>query len=196
MFFQLFAPFYDRFIKFVKVDHSGKIPEWLAPVDGMDVLDLGGGTGINAAALAGAGARVTLVDSSQAMLKRVAAKKLTVRLILADAATLPLDDSTFDIVLVSDAWHHFRDQAGVVREVMRVLRPGGRLCIIDFDPYSKVTKTIALLERIVAEPSTFTLPDDLVEMLRRVGIEGTYRRLQSFQYIYIGVKKVFRSDCC
>lgn len=190
MFFQLFAPFYDGFIKFVKVDHSGKIPGWLAPVCGMDVLDLGGGTGINAAALAGAGARVTLVDSSRGMLKRAAAKRLAVRLVLADAASLPLHDGTFDIVLVSDAWHHFRDQAGVVREVARVLRPGGRLCIIDFDPCSKVTKTIALLERMAAEPSTFTLPDKLVEMLHRGGIEGAYCHLQSYQYVYIGVKKI------
>lgn len=189
MLFEMMAPFYDWFIKLANVDHSRKMPEWLAPVEGTEVLDLGGGTGVNARTLAGAGARVTVVDSSRAMLNRAAAKKLPARLIRSDATALPLADGSFDIVLISDAWHHFRDQAGVVREVARVLRPGGRLYIIDFDPHKRKTKYLAFLERLVAEPSTFTAPDELVGMLRPAGIEGSYHYLTSNQFIYSGAKK-------
>lgn len=189
MLFDLMAPFYDWFIKVVNVDHSDEIPEWLSPVEGMEVLDLGGGTGINARTLVNAGARVTIVDYSHAMLNQAETKKVPATLIQADATNLPLLNESFDIVLISDAWHHFRDQAGVAREVARVLHPGGRLYIIDFDPLKRKTKFLALLERMVAEPSTFTAPKNLVKMFKFVGIKGDYRFLTSNQFIYNGIKE-------
>ncbi|MEG3070169.1 MAG: methyltransferase domain-containing protein [Candidatus Syntrophopropionicum ammoniitolerans] len=134
----------------------------MAPVEDREVLDLGGGTGINAAALYRSGARVTIADASPAMLKKAAGKNMQVRLVQALAEDLPLPDSSFDIVLISDAWHHFTDQAGAAAEVARVLRPTGRLYIIDFDPRQKITKTIAFVEGLLAEPATFTSPDELV----------------------------------
>ncbi len=188
MLFELMAPFYDWFIKVANVDHSRRMPEWLAPVEGMEVLDLGGGTGVNARTLTGAGSRVTVVDASRAMLDRAAAKKVPARLIQSNAVNLPLPDESFDLVLISDAWHHFRDHAGVVHEVARVLRPGGRLYIIDFDPQKGKTRFLALLEKLVAEPSTFTIPDNLVEMLRQAGIKGDFHYLTANQFIYKGVK--------
>jgi demethylmenaquinone methyltransferase/2-methoxy-6-polyprenyl-1,4-benzoquinol methylase len=189
MMFKLMAPFYDWFIKASRIDHSGKVPVWLAPVEDMELLDLGGGTGLNAEALSKAGAKVTIVDYSQAMLNRAAAKKMPVRLIRSAAEVLPLPDCSFDIVLISDAWHHFRDQAGVISEVRRVLRPGGRLYIIDFDPGQKAIKFIAFFEKLLAEPATFTAPDELVELLRLAGIIGGYDDLRIGQYIYSGVKQ-------
>ncbi len=189
MMFKLMAPFYDWFAKASSIDHYEKMPSWLAPVEGMELLDLGGGTGINAGVLSKAGAKVTIVDSSRSMLKRAAAKKMPVKLIHAAAQALPLPDSSFDIVLISDAWHHFRDQAGVINEVRRILRPGGRLYIIDFDSEHKVTKYIAFIEKLLAEPSTFTTPDDLIQLFGAVGITGNYRRLRIGQYIYTGVKE-------
>lgn len=187
MFFEFAAPYYDRFIKLVKLDYSTLMPEWLAPVKDMEVLDLGGGTGINAFTLAGAGARVTVADSSHAMLLQAAAKDTPARLILAEAVSLPLPDNYFDIVLVSDAWHHFRNQGGVVRELVRVLRPGGRLYVIDFDRRKLKTRVLAFLESLVDEPSTFTAPDELVDILQPAGIAGDYRYLTSNQFIYKGV---------
>lgn len=186
--FKIMAPFYDRFMRFTGADNSKKIPEWLAPVKGMAVLDLGGGTGMNAETLCRAGAKVTLVDASYPMLKQASAKKMAIDLIQAKAECLPLPDSSFDIVLISDAWHHFRDQAGAAGEAARVLRPSGRLYIIDFDPGKKITKTIAFFEKILAEPAAFTPPDELVRLLRRAGIEGSCRDLKNAQFIYEGRK--------
>jgi len=183
------APFYDWFVRATRIDHSEHVPVWLAPVKDMELLDLGGGTGINAEVLSNAGAKVTIVDYSKAMLKRAAAKKMPIRLVHAAAQALPLPDCSFDIVLISDAWHHFRDQAGVIYEVRRVLRPGGRLYIIDFAPGHSVTKYISFFEKLLAEPSTFTMPDDLVELFGAAGIAGDYCRLRIGQYIYTGVKE-------
>jgi demethylmenaquinone methyltransferase/2-methoxy-6-polyprenyl-1,4-benzoquinol methylase len=189
MMFKFMAPFYDRFIRITGIDHSRNIPDWLAPVKDMEVLDLGGGTGMNAETLSKAGAKVTVADASQAMLRRAAAKNMSVQILHAKAEALPLPDGSFDIVLISDAWHHFRDQDGVTREVARVLRPAGRLYIIDFDAGRRGTKTLALFERLLAEPSAFPKPGELVEKLRQAGIEGAYRDLTFDQFIYSGSKK-------
>lgn len=188
MMFKLMAPFYDRFIRFAGIDHSHMIPEWLAPVKDLEVLDLGGGTGLNAEALSKAGAKVTMADASPSMLKRAAAKIMTVQLVQAKAEALPLPDSSFDLVLISDAWHHFKDQAGAIGELVRVLRPAGRLYIIDFNAGRRLTKTLAFFERLLAEPSAFPEPDVLVEMLRQAGIEGACRDLKFDQFIYKGNK--------
>lgn len=188
MLFQLIAPFYDRFMKLVKLDYSSQMARWLSPVEGMDLLDLAGGTGINAVALAGAGARVTVVDASGAMLSRARSKKAGINIIKADAADLPLPDCSFDIVLVSDAWHHFREQGRAAAEVARVLRPGGRVYIIDFDRDKFRTKYLMVLERMLGEPSTFMTPQELSGFFGSRGITGEYRYLTSNQFIYKGFK--------
>ena len=183
------APFYDRFIRVTGIDHSRNIQDWLAPVKDLEVLDLGGGTGMNAEALSEAGAKVTVTDASQAMLRRAVAKKMSAQILHAKAEALPLPDGSFDIVLISDAWHHFRDQDGVTREVVRVLRPAGRIYIIDFNADKRLTKTLAFFEKLLAEPSAFPKPSELVEKLRQAGIEGACRDLRFDQFIYSGSKK-------
>lgn len=188
MIFQLIAPFYDRFMKAVKLDHSSVIAEWLSPVKGMDLLDLAGGTGINAVALALAGAQVTVVDTSEAMLTHAKQKKAGISIIRADAAMLPFADKSFDIVLVSDAWHHFREQNRVAREMDRVLRPGGRIYVIDFDRSKFGTKLLVILEKILGEPSKFLSADELVEVFKSKGIRGDYKYVTSNQFIYKGYK--------
>lgn len=189
MLFELMAPFYDKFMHRVSLDHSANIPEWLGLLEGRRVLDLGGGTGINAVGLAKAGAKVTLVDASRAMLRRASLKGVPATLVFADASNLPFRDASFDLVLVSDAWHHFRNQAAIARETARVLRHGGRLVIIDFDPTRLQTKIIAFAERLFAEPATFVSPDELVRRLRAQDIDGTCRYLDNYQYLYEGVKE-------
>ena len=188
MLFQLIAPFYDRFMKAVKLDHSSVIAEWLSPIKGRDLLDLAGGTGINAVALSLGGARVTLVDSSEAMLTHAQRKEADISTIRADAALLPFADNSFDIVLVSDAWHHFREQSRVAAEIVRVLRPKGRIYIIDFDRQKFGTKMILVLEKILGEPSKFLSANELVEVLSSKGIKGEFKYVTSNQFVYKGHK--------
>ena len=190
MFFKIIAPFYDRFMQLVKMDHSEKIAEYLAPVKDMDLLDMGGGTGMNAVPLVQAGARVTVVDSSEAMLSRAEAKGIKAKLIRADAsASLPLPDSSFDIILISDAWHHFRQQERVIDEIVRLLRPEGRLYLIDFDQKKLRTKYLSILEKLLGEPSTFWTPEELTIAFKDRGIQGDFKYITSNQFLYWGVNK-------
>jgi demethylmenaquinone methyltransferase/2-methoxy-6-polyprenyl-1,4-benzoquinol methylase len=91
------------------------------------LLDVGGGTGNYALALAGDGWEPLVADLSAPMLERAAAKGLDT--VQADATALPFEDSSFDAVTMISMIHHVTDQAAAVREAQRVLRPGGRLVL-------------------------------------------------------------------
>jgi SAM-dependent methyltransferase len=100
------------------------------------VLDLGCGAGHAALAIAHGAAHVTAVDVTPSMVAtatRLAAdrgvKNVSVR--VADVVDLPFPDAQFDIVTSRVAAHHFGDPRPALAEALRVLRPAGRLLLID-----------------------------------------------------------------
>src|SRR5208283_3711610 len=100
------------------------------------LLDIGTGTG-RVLELLGPRVREALgVDASKAMLALARARLASQALAhcavrLADMYRLPLPDGSFDVVVLQMVLHHAEDPAGVVREAARVLKPGGRLLLID-----------------------------------------------------------------
>lgn len=103
----------------------------LAP--GMQVLDVGTGTGltaIQAVRLTGDGANVTGVDPSIGMLANARLPE-GMRVIEGRAEALPAADSAFDFVSMGYALRHVADLRTVFDEFFRVLRPGGRACVLE-----------------------------------------------------------------
>ncbi len=104
------------------------------------VADLGCGTGGLLEALSPFVASVVGVDSSAAMLS--AARKRTarlpnVRLERGAMEALPLDDASLDAALVVLVLHHLPEPARALAEAARVLRPGGRLVVMDMQPHDR-----------------------------------------------------------
>ncbi len=99
----------------------------VGPVDGLRILDLGCGKGRFAVHLARGGAEVVGIDLSAAMLghaKGIDRAK-------ASAKRLPFADGAFDAVIAVEVLEHVGDVRPVLEEARRVLRPGGRLAIVD-----------------------------------------------------------------
>jgi trans-aconitate methyltransferase len=103
---------------------AGGVLEWLAAQPGERILDLGCGDGQLTERLAAAGAVVRGVDASAQMV--AAARARGVAADEASAEALPYADGEFDAVFSNAVLHWVRDQDAMMREVRRVLRPGGR----------------------------------------------------------------------
>jgi ubiquinone/menaquinone biosynthesis C-methylase UbiE len=103
------------------------------------ILDLGCGPGALALRLARRcpDRAVIGVDLSPAMVRMARARAAReglaerVRFLEGNAAALPLDDGAFDLVVSTLSLHHWRDRAAALREIHRVLKPGGRAWIWD-----------------------------------------------------------------
>lgn len=98
-----------------------------------DIVDLATGTGDLAMVLQRRlpNARVVGVDFSQEMLA-VAQKKGVRETVLADAMQLPFPDAVFDVVTIGFGLRNLPDWNGALREMQRVLRPGGNLLVLEF----------------------------------------------------------------
>lgn len=104
------------------------------------VGDLGCGTGQVSAALAPFVARVIAVDASGAMLQ-AAKKRLQafehVDLRRGELESLPIDDERLDAATLMLVLHHVPDPARALAEVARVLKPGGRVVVVDMLPHDR-----------------------------------------------------------
>lgn len=165
--FGVLAPFYDRLIKFSEAD--ALVRRLALPVAGI-VLDAGGGTGRVAMELAGMAGQVVVADVSLGMLSQAREKELPV--ICGAAEKLPFPSGAFDRVLMVDTLHHVRDQADTVRELWRVLAPGGRILVVEPDIRFLAVKGIALFEKLMFMRSHFLSPQKIAGLFREFGVKA------------------------
>lgn len=100
------------------------------------ILDVGGGSGVHARALMGAGYDVALIDPVPRHV--VQAQAVGVRASVADARELPFDDASFDAVLMLGPLYHLgssADRFAALCEAHRVVRPGGRILAAGLSRY-------------------------------------------------------------
>jgi len=103
---------------------------------GMTVADVGTGTGFVAAGVAPRVKRVVAVDNAPAMLEMAHENLLAldisnVDLVAGDVARLPLEDGSVDAAFANMVLHHAEEPASMLREMARVVRPGGVVAIVD-----------------------------------------------------------------
>lgn len=129
------------------------------------VLDVACGGGLVAAAFAPHVRHATGIDVTPAMLDRArksaAEKGLTnVTWDQGDVTTLPYPDSAFAIVATRFSFHHFLDPLAVLREMVRVCAPGGRIVVADSCPSEDADKAAAFnrLEKLRDPSHTRALP--------------------------------------
>jgi SAM-dependent methyltransferase len=132
---------------------------------GMRVLDVGCGTGVVALTAARRGAHATGVDLTPTLLERARQNAAIMQLDTdwheGDAEELPFGEAQFDVV-VSQFGHMFAPRPELaVREMLRVLKPGGTLTFSTWPPELMVGKMFALIGRYAPPPPPGTSPPHL-----------------------------------
>ena len=143
----------------------------------LKVLDVGTGFGINVAFLAGwlsRGSAVWTVDPSREVLADVKAaldeeSARLVRFAVATADDLDFEDGFFDYVVSVMVLHHIEKLQPTLREMARVLKPGGTLVVVDYKP--EASHELEFKSR--HEEADFFEADAVAKGMGRLGMKGT-----------------------
>ena len=167
--------------------------DWLAPRPSQRLLDVAGGTGdVSFRFLARAGdAEAVVCDLTEPMLvegrKRAEAEQMANRLswVVGDAMALPFPDNSFDVYTISFGIRNVTRPQDALAEAFRVLRPGGRLMVLEFSqiPNDLMQKAYDLYsfniiprlgEAIAGDRDSYQY---LVESIRRFPDQGTFLQM-------------------
>jgi ubiquinone/menaquinone biosynthesis C-methylase UbiE len=132
---RFFAVTYDRFSKGMEDAGLAEMRRNLIEGASGDVLEIGGGTGANLSYYGAGVESLTVTEPERPMLKRLERKarerNSRATILRAPAEDLPFEDASFDTVVSTLVLCGVDDQPRAVRELRRVLRPGGRLIFIE-----------------------------------------------------------------
>jgi demethylmenaquinone methyltransferase/2-methoxy-6-polyprenyl-1,4-benzoquinol methylase len=197
--FDRIAPVYDVMNRVFTMGLDGrwrKLAAAGAVRPGDRVLDAACGTGDLALADRKAGGEVTGLDFSERMLERARQKSDQVQWVQGDALALPFDDASFDAATIGFGIRNVDDLDAGLRELARVVRPGGRLAVLEITRPTGVLRPFfrlwfdvliplagkalpggAAYTYLPASVRRFPGPDDLADALRRAGFADVNHRL-------------------
>ena len=102
------------------------------PESGQTILDLAAGTGSSSVVFAKEGVKVIASDFSEGMLAVGRKRHPELEFVYADATKLPFKDATFDAVTISFGLRNVNEPKTALKEMLRVLKPGGKVVICEF----------------------------------------------------------------
>jgi len=197
--FDRIAPVYDAMNRVFTMGLDGRWRRLAAAAvvtPGDRVLDAACGTGDLAIAARDAGGKVTGLDFSERMLERARRKSDQIEWVQGDALALPFGSASFDAATIGFGIRNVDDLDAGLRELARVLRPGGRLAVLEITrprgvlrPFfrlwfdlliplaGKVLPGGGAYSYLPASVRRFPGPDHLADALRRAGFADVGYRL-------------------
>ena len=154
---------------------------------GAKVLDVATGTGDLAIEAASRGAEVIGSDFSEGMLERARAKAPSIRFEQGDALALSYADDSFDAATVGFGARNFADLEQGLREMTRVVRPGGKVVVLEITTPQKpplstffslwFDRIVPLVGRLAGDPDAYSyLPNSVKRFPGPEGLAATMER--------------------
>lgn len=157
--------------------------ELAAPRRGERALDAGCGTGLYTRRLVAAGAMVTGVDADEEMLAAARVATPGAAFFHADIAALPFGDGAFDLTLAVTVLCFVADPPRVVRELVRVTRPGGRVVLAELNsrsPWAAWRRIRGRRGSTTWRHARFYTPRELARLLDRSGAQTVRTRSAAY----------------
>ena len=145
-------------LNFSRQDYLDRLVSSIAPLTNASVLEVAAGTCACGRAIASYAQNVVCLDMTPAMLSvgKAEAEKAglhNMTFVLGDAAGMPFLENSFDLVISRLAFHHFPDVRQVFEEMVRVLKPRGRLVLIDMEAAEEPLRRIRDEIETLRDPS-------------------------------------------
>jgi len=187
-----FAKFYDICVALLP-GWGGRLKKAVPYIHGDCVLEVSFGTGYLMSHYGKSCGEIVGLDQSEDMRRhatdRLAARGVKATLVLGDAQALPFSDASFDCLVNTDAFSLYSDREQAMREFFRVLKPGGRMVLMEINPPKEGDAGTAMglwLTRVLKMP----MIPDLAGIVTRNGFELEDINIGFFgiQHLYIGTK--------
>ncbi|MEQ9669836.1 class I SAM-dependent methyltransferase [Coleofasciculus sp. G2-EDA-02] len=154
------------------------ILQQLGDIRGKRLLDLGCGAGENSVYFAQKGSNCVAADYSPGMvevaLKLAAANGVKIEGHTANAMALDFADNTFDIVYASNLLHHIPDPKIALREMHRILKPGGKACFWDPLKHNPVINVYRRMATEVRTDDEMPLDINIIKVVKSLFSQTTY----------------------
>lgn len=150
----------------------------MVPAGALRILDVGCGTGLNAALLTERGHTVVGVDLSPVAIEQFRDRGFEGLVCDIEGAPLPFDSETFDVIYASEVIEHCADSIGFLRELRRLVKPGGLLLLSTPNSAFWAYRVLAALGKTVTEVQhpghvRFFSRRGLVSLIEAAGFEVT-----------------------
>lgn len=166
--------FYDTYDNPMVAAAARVVAQGLRGVQGLSILEFGCGTGRNLAALLDLGAaRVFGCDLSTGMLDQARRRDSRFELLQHDMAQpLPLDSGVFDLALFCLSLEHMQSLDAPLREACRLVKPGGRIAILEIHPFLSLSGVAAHFQDGEAEIRMPAYPHQFASYLNTAAAHG------------------------
>ena len=175
----------------IRVELGARIPQHRK----IKVLDVGTGFGSAASFLAkhlSKGSKVWTIDPSKEILDNVKARlaqegldsRIPIEFVQADAAKLDFENNFFDVIVSIMVLHHIKDLNAVLSELLRVLKKGGRLLLVDYAP--RAGKELEFLKR--HHESDFFEPVEVMRLIKQAGVSKAKLKIVKLWYLVDATK--------
>ena len=172
---------YDKFMKLFGLYKIEQIEEVLELQGNEIILDIGGGTGYLANHLSESCRKIYVLDESARMLSKLRTSDKVIP-IVGDALNLTVIKDNIDIIILSDVFHHIKEQEELLTEIKKKLSINGKLLILEFNKEHHKVKILRFFEHILFGKLYFLSTDDVKEVVLN---KFSIKKFVDYKYYFI-----------